>query len=268
MEIANNTISRCNGEFRTEGTPLAGIITIHGNTFSDCSCESGLIHTQNAVKFDISENGFRNCSSLSGIVNIESTTLTAKYDIDIKKNSFIGTTDASIHVAHFETPVTLVLYQNIFENPKAVVDVRIEGVSKGTVNAKYNYWGQEDWHKVYARVKAPANIAVIQSPYFITDNVNDFNKDNIGNGPNPVESSSTPGNTGLTPGKIVGIVVAAVIAFTIIVALITIGIVYAKKPLYWRSESFMQRNHCTIPSLSEMSLLYSLAMNCPSRSRL
>ena len=81
-------------------------------------------------------------------------------------------------------------------------------------------------------MKAPANIAVIQSPYFITDNVNDFNKDNIGNGPNPVESSSTPGNTGLTPGKIVGIVVAAVIAFTIIVALITIGIVYAKKPLH------------------------------------
>ena len=94
---------------------------MHTSRVPTCSCESGLIHikgfNQNDVKFDISENGFRNCSSLSGIVNIESTTLTAKYDIDIKKNSFIGTTD-----------------------PKAVFDVHVEGVSKGTVNAKYNYW--------------------------------------------------------------------------------------------------------------------------------
>ena len=125
-------------------------------------------------------------------------------------------------------PANLIITQNVFNNPHTRVDISSIGHGPN-FNASYNYWGTTTWDEITRRATAEYQY-FIQSPYFMSDNVNDFSSSNIGIGV-PVEPSDSKehGRNDYKIALIIGCTLGGTAVLVIVVGAITVFLRYVIK---------------------------------------
>jgi hypothetical protein len=228
VDFNRNTVTNCRQivESIIVGTHMLTRFTINGNTFDSNGPISDFpyllgFHDYSGRTIDISNNEFKNSKGVAiSIINED-----ARWDsyVSIKNNKFTGSAYNSFYFKkQYSNNITVVLEQNIFKNSEASKEFFIYGVNQEyQIQARYNYWGSNQWTAVKARVDEKPEI-VNQVPFFLTEDISNYAKTNLGYG-DPVQR--------LSKQKIIIIcLVVAIIGLIIVVIASILVASVVKKP--------------------------------------
>jgi hypothetical protein len=186
VSFIGNRVARYNGAIISKiiARKVTGNFTISGNLFEDSPPGSDFLINMNensGSNIDISRNQFVNNRG-SGMITVSAIFKEMK-SVTIQLNTFTGGAHDTI-VLHTEDPtktpdLSIQVSQNIFDYRNEGYEISVIGKCK--IDASYNYWTTKNWRLIKSRVYDNNDVSNINlSPFFLSDNIENFNKNNLG----------------------------------------------------------------------------------------